>query len=327
MMEKLQDKFGREINYLRLSVTDRCNLRCTYCMPERGMTFEPKEHLLSYEELLNLVDVMGALGINKIRLTGGEPFVRADLMYFINELSKKPYLEQISITSNLTLIRPHLDELEAFGIKDINVSLDCLDRQKFKAITRRDEYEEVSGALYEMIARGFNLKVNCVVMKGVNEDQILPLVALAKDQPISVRFLEEMPFNGSGGKVEAPMNYKDILAIIEKQYDYTKMIDGPHSTSQNYQIAGFKGSFGVIPSFSRTFCGDCNRLRMSATGEIRTCLYGHSQLNLKEMLRSGASTEALKEALLIAVANKPKNGFAAAEENEKEYLSMTKLGG
>ncbi|WP_425390735.1 GTP 3',8-cyclase MoaA [Ekhidna sp.] len=326
-MKKLQDKFGREINYLRLSVTDRCNLRCTYCMPERGMVFEPKEHILSYEELLKLADLMGEMGINKIRLTGGEPFVRADLMYFINELSKKPYLEKISITSNLTLIRPHLDELERLGVKDINVSLDCLDRQKFKEITRRDEYEEVSGALHEMIARNFNLKVNCVVMQGVNEDQILPLIELAKEHPVSVRFLEEMPFNGSGGKVETPMNYKDILSIIEKEYDYNKMIDGPHSTSQNYQIAGFKGSFGVIPSFSRTFCGDCNRLRMSATGEIRTCLYGNSQLNLRDILRSGASREEVKEALMVAVANKPKDGFAAAEENEKEYLSMTKLGG
>ena len=326
-MKKLQDKFGREINYLRLSVTDRCNLRCTYCMPERGMTFEPKEHLLSYEELLQLVDVMGEMGINKIRLTGGEPFVRADLMYFIKALAKKSYLDKISITSNLTLIRPHLDELERLGIKDINVSLDCMDRQKFKEITRRDEYEEVSAALNEMIARDFNLKVNCVVMKGVNEDQILPLIELVREHPVSVRFLEEMPFNGSGGKVETPMNYKDILSIIEKEYDYTKMIDGPHSTSQNYQIAGFKGSFGVIPSFSRTFCGDCNRLRMSATGEIRTWLYGHSQLNLKEMLRSGATNEELKDALRLAVANKSKDGFAAAEENEKEYLSMTKLGG
>ncbi|WP_421764692.1 GTP 3',8-cyclase MoaA [Ekhidna sp.] len=326
-MKKLQDKFGREINYLRLSVTDRCNLRCTYCMPERGMVFEPKEHILSYEELLNLVDVMGEMGISKIRLTGGEPFVRADLMYFIKELSKKPYLEKISITSNLTLIRPHLDELESLGVKDINVSLDCLDRQKFKEITRRDEYEEVSAALYEMIARDFNLKVNCVVMEGVNEDQILPLIELAKEHLVSVRFLEEMPFNGLGGKVETPMNYKDILSVIEKEHDFTKMIDGPHSTSQNYQIAGFKGSFGVIPSFSRTFCGDCNRLRMTATGEIRTCLYGHSQLNLRDILRSGASREEVKEALMVAVANKPKDGFAAAEENEKEYLSMTKLGG
>lgn len=327
MMEKLQDKFGREINYLRLSVTDRCNLRCTYCMPERGMTFEPKEHLLTYEELLNLVDVMDSMGINKIRLTGGEPFVRADLMHFVRELTNRSFLKQISITSNLTLIRPHLDELESLAVRDINVSLDCLDQKKFLEITKRDAYGEVSDALHEMIDRGFNLKVNCVVMRGVNEDQILPLIDLAKDHPISVRFLEEMPFNGAGGKAETPINYKDILSVIGQAYEYTKMIDGPHSTSQNYQIAGFKGSFGVIPSFSRTFCGDCNRLRMSATGEIRTCLYGHSQLNLRDMLRSGATNDELKEALLIAVANKPKDGFAAAEENEKQYLSMTKLGG
>ncbi|MEP1097677.1 MAG: GTP 3',8-cyclase MoaA [Cyclobacteriaceae bacterium] len=326
-MEKLKDKFGREISYLRLSVTDRCNLRCTYCMPERGLKFAPKQTLLSYEELLELADVLGSVGINKIRITGGEPFVRADLIAFLRELAAKPYLEKISITSNLTLIRQHLEELQSVGIQDVNVSLDCLERERFKEITRRDEFEEVERTLYEMIDRGFNIKINCVAMAGVNEDQIIPLMNLAKERPVSVRFLEEMPFNGSGSEFQRTLNYKTILDIISKEFEFTKLLDEPSSTSQNYAIEGFAGSFGVIPSFSRTFCGDCNRLRLAATGEVRTCLYGRDELNLRDMLRNGDSEDAMRLALSEAVLNKPKDGFAAADENKKEYLSMTKLGG
>ncbi len=324
---KLNDKFGREINYLRLSVTDRCNLRCTYCMPERGMAFAQREQLLSYEELLLLVDTLGELGISKVRLTGGEPFVRTDLPYFLKELRKRIFLEQISITSNLTLIRPHLDELLDLDIRDINVSLDALDKQKFFDITRRDEFDEVSKSLHLMIEKGFNLKLNCVVMKGKNEDQILPLLNFTKEHPVSVRFLEEMPFNGSGQGSSEVLKYKQILSLIETHYKYSPLIHEPSSTSQNYQIDGFKGTFGVIPSFSRTFCGDCNRLRLAATGEMRTCLYGQNQLNLKELLRSGIPKNQMKKEIIEAVMHKPENGFAASNENEEKYLSMIKLGG
>jgi cyclic pyranopterin phosphate synthase len=296
-------------------------------MPASGMTFAQKQTLLSYEELLSLADIMGSVGINKVRITGGEPFVRADLMSFLKELSTKSYLDKISITSNLTLIQPHLDELEKIGIKDVNVSLDSLNKENFRAITRRDEFTKVESALHEMIDRNFNIKINCVVMAGVNEDQIIPMLNLAKEKPVSVRFLEEMPFNGSGVELPKTISYQQILSEIEKKFTFTKMLDEPSSTSQNYEIDGFAGSFGVIPSFSRTFCGECNRLRLSSTGEIRTCLYGQNQLNLRDMLRDGEKKESIQTALLNAVLNKPKDGFAAADENEKTYLSMTKLGG
>jgi len=323
---ELKDKFGRKINYLRLSVTDRCNLRCTYCMPEQGLAFAKRDTLLSYEEILLLMDILGDLGISKIRITGGEPFVRRDLMYLLRELRKKPFLEAISITSNLTVIRPHVDELLDLGIRDVNVSLDALDSQKFFEITKRDEYEEVHQTLMQMIKKGFNIKVNCVVMKGTNEDQVLPLLGLAKDHPVSVRFLEEMPFNGSGEARSKVMNYNEILSLISHRYDYSPLIDEASSTSKNYKIDGFAGAFGIIPSFSRTFCGDCNRLRLAVTGEVRTCLYGGDVLNLRDMLRSDRSDE-IKEALIRAVGLKQKDGFAAAAENEENYLSMTKLGG
>lgn len=327
MEAKLTDKFGRKINYLRLSVTDRCNLRCAYCMPERGLDFAPRRDLLTYEELLELMQILGRAGIDKVRITGGEPFVRNDLISFLEALSYNPYIRKISITSNLTLIRPHLEKLLELNIRDVNVSLDALDREKFHQIARRDEFVEVEEVMYEMIRMGFNLKLNCVVMGGTNDDQVLPLLRLAEKHPVSVRFLEEMPFNGSGGASGQALDYRQILALIGAEYAYTKLIDLPSSTSQNYQIEGFKGNFGVIPSFSRTFCGDCNRLRLAATGEVRTCLYGKGQLNLRDLLRSGCSEGEILEALRNAIWQKPKDGFEAAEENERTYLSMTKLGG
>lgn len=326
-MNKLEDKFGRQITYLRLSVTDRCNLRCNYCMPEMGMTFAPKKEILSYEEMLILSELLGELGINKIRITGGEPFVRKDLIYFLKNLVSLPSIDQVSITSNLTLIKPYLVELKQLGITSINVSLDALEKQKFFKITRRDVFEEVRSTLYEMIEMEFKLKINCVVMKDQNEDQIIPLLELARLNNLSVRFLEEMPFNGMGESKSELLNYKEILALIEEQYEFSRLIDEPSSTSMNYKIDGFEGNFGIIPSFSRTFCGECNRLRLSATGEIRTCLYGGNELNLRDMLRSGRSVEEMKKELILAVDRKPKDGFSAAEQNERTYLSMTKLGG
>ncbi len=321
----LQDKFRRQINYLRLSVTDRCNLRCTYCMPERGMTFAQKDNLLSFEEILRLVDTLGDAGVNKIRITGGEPFVRTDLIELLEKLAQRPFLKSIGITSNLTVIKPYISRLKDLGITNINVSLDALEEDKFNQITRRNEFKQVKANLDQMIDEGFDLKVNCVVMKGRNEDQILPLIEYSKENKISVRFLEEMPFNGSGKQNET-LSYQDILDIISREYKYTRLVDLPNSTSQNYHIDGFDGSFGVIPSFSRTFCGQCNRLRVSATGDVRTCLYGKDELNVRDLMRNGANDQTIQNAIQAVVLKKPIDGFVASDQNG-EFQSMTKLGG
>jgi cyclic pyranopterin phosphate synthase len=225
------------------------------------------------------------------------------------------------------LIRPYLQELKELNITDINVSLDALSREKFLEISRRDVFDEVNETLLEMIERGFQLKINCVLMSGKNEDQIIPLLELAKEHPLSVRFLEEMPFNGLGEEVKNVMTFQDILNQIEQSYTFHKLKDEYSSTSMNYGIAGFKGTFGVIPSFSRTFCGTCNRLRLSATGEVRTCLYGGNELNIKDRLRAGDSALQIQEAVQQVVGRKPKDGFEAAALNKENYLSMTKLGG
>jgi cyclic pyranopterin phosphate synthase len=294
-------------------------------MPERGMTFAHKDNLLTFEEILHLVDMLGTMGVEKIRITGGEPFVRTDLIHLLEQLADRPFLKSIGITSNLTVIAPYISRLKELGIVDVNVSLDAMDATSFKQITRRDEFQQVYQNLLRMEEEGFNLKVNCVVMKGKNEDQIIPLMELVRDKNISVRFLEEMPFNGTGAQNET-LTYQDILSTIGEHYRFTKLIDLPNSTSQNYQIDGFNGNFGVIPSFSRTFCGSCNRLRLAATGEVRTCLYGKDELNLRDLLRNGASADMIKHAIQAAVLNKPVDGFAAADGLNK-YESMTKLGG
>lgn len=326
-MSQLKDSFGRQIKYLRLSVTDRCNLRCTYCMPERGMKFASKPNLFSTDEMIRLVSLLGNLGIEKIRFTGGEPFVREGFMDVLKGVVEKSSIKQIGITTNLTIIEEYIDDLKGLGIKDINASLDAVDSNKFFAITRRNDFGKVWKNLTQLLDHGFNLKLNCVVMKGVNEDQIQPMLDIAKEYPVAIRFLEEMPFNGLGVEKNQFINYTEILSRIKESYEYTRLIDSESSTSMNYKIDGFQGSFGVIPSFSRTFCGTCDRLRISATGAVRTCLYGKDQANVLTQMRNGASDEELSEWLITLVKKKEKDGFDASDQNDRKYLSMTKLGG
>ena len=305
----LVDKFGRRINYLRLSVTDRCNLRCSYCMPEHGMKFSERKDLLTYEEILKIVSLLGKEGVNKIRLTGGEPFVRRDLINLIRALKQAKFLRKLAITTNITLIQEHIEELERLGVWDVNVSLDAVERKKFHEITRRDEYDVVKKNLDDLIKEGFEVKINCVVMKGKNEDQILPMIELAKEnENVDVRFLEEMPFNGSGVAGQEVLNYQGIIDRINARHELFRLTEETSSTAQLYTIPGYLGKIGIIPSYSRTFCGDCNRLRLSATGDLRTCLYGQSQLNLRDMLRGGSTDHGIIKAIKDAVIAKPISG-------------------
>lgn len=327
-MSVLIDKYGRTLNYLRLSVTDRCNLRCYYCMPEEGIAFARKADLLGLDETTVLMQVFGDLGVNKVRITGGEPFVRSGIIDFLEKLTTQEGIREVTITTNGTLIEQHLPTLLGLGIRKINLSLDALTRERFFRITRRDCFEQVMAVLYQMLDAGFELKLNCVVAAGKNTEDILPFIALTKEHSISVRFLEEMPFNGGDHLHAACWNYKDILAHIKDEYpDFEKLPAEPSSTSVNYRVPSHTGSFGIIPAFSRTFCGTCNRLRLSATGELRTCLYGPPALNLRDMLRIGASDAALKAAIIDAIAGREKDGFAAEAANAAIHHSMSALGG
>ncbi|MEX2568692.1 MAG: GTP 3',8-cyclase MoaA [Cyclobacteriaceae bacterium] len=329
MQPKLIDSYGRELNYLRLSVTDRCNFRCYYCMPEEGIDFVHRKDLLTYEELEYLTGIFGELGVNKVRITGGEPFVRNGIIHFLRSLSQIPSIKHITVTSNGTINLEQIHQLKIMGIKKINISLDSLDRKRFFEMTRRDKFEEVFSCILSLLEKEFTVKLNCVVDDNKNTEDIIPFVKLTKDYPLSVRFLEEMPFNGTE-KFELPKwNHVALLEYISSHFpNLYKIRDEKNSTSVNYQIPGYLGTFGIIPSFSRTFCGTCNRIRLSATGEMRTCLYGPPALNLRDILRNGANKEEMKSEIIKAVAKKEKDGFEAEALNAKApKKSMSFLGG
>ncbi len=326
----LIDQHNRIVNYLRLSVTDKCNLRCFYCMPEEGIPFYKKDKVLSYEEMLRICSLLTAEGVNKIRITGGEPFVRKDLPYFLKELAALKAAPEINITTNATLLGPHIPLLKSIGVKSINVSLDALDEQRFFEITRRNVYRTVFDNLNALIEHGFDIKLNCVVMKDRNIEDLIPLAELSRHKNISVRFLEEMPFDGqSGVRGALDWSYLKIKDYLTAHFGAMEKLPAPpNSTSQNFRIKGFKGTTGIIPSFSRTFCGSCNRIRLSANGDFRTCLYGPAAINLRDELRAGHSDLILLEKIQQALNQKAANGFLAEQEN-KELLkdSMAHLGG
>lgn len=331
-MATLFDNHGRPLTYARLAVTDRCNLRCFYCMPEEGIQYVPKKELLTYEETERLVRLLAGLGITKIRITGGEPFVRADLMHLIEKIAQTPGITEIHLTTNGILTEPHIPDLVRLGVRSVNLSLDTLDAARFRRITRRDAFAHTWRTLEALLRHGLQVKINAVVMDNQNTEDILPLVALTQHLPVAVRFIEEMPFNG--GSHHRPVlvwTYKKILDHIRQGYPHLqKMADDPHGTAANYRIPGHLGSVGVIAAFSRTFCGTCNRIRITAQGTLKTCLYDGGVLDLKEKMRAGFSDDHLVEALLHAFAHRPASGWEAAQQSSTHRAareSMSTIGG
>lgn len=326
----LIDNHNRKINYLRLAVTDRCNLRCNYCMPSEGIDFAKNDKLFTIEELVKLSEIVVSQGIDKIRITGGEPFVRKDLMVLLRKLAVLDGLNDISITTNATLIGPYITELKELGITNVNVSLDAINKETFNKITRRDTYDTVHSNLIKLITEGFNVRINFIVLDGQNTKDIIPILELMKHYNVSIRFLEEMPFNGGSKEFSTiKWNYKSIFNHIKKAFPNIEKLESPAtSTSINYKIRGHKSTFGLIPSFSRTFCGSCNRLRISATGDIITCLYAKPSANLIAILRDNSSVDAVKEQILKAVGSRAKTGFEAQEKYDGIFSnSMTSIGG
>ncbi len=327
----LIDRHGRRINYVRLAVTDRCNLRCFYCMPEEGIQFLEKKSILTYEEMLRLLHVFKGIGVDKIRITGGEPFVRKDLIYFLKEVKKEIQPQEFAITTNATLTHLYMDDLPEL-FQTVNVSLDSLDAERFFKITRRDDFKKVFENIQELIRSGIQVKINAVVMNEKNIEDIISFVEWTRNENIEVRFIEEMPFNGTREKDKiSDWNYVKILQHIQSKFKNITKIETPvSSTSMMYQVNGFTGKFGIIPAFSRTFCGTCNRIRITAKGELLTCLYSSSGTNLLQELRQNKSEEELEKIIRNAVLEKEKNGFEAAKKRNgfiPIYESMTTIGG
>ncbi len=328
----LVDKFGRHITYLRLAVTDRCNFRCQYCMPAEGLNFENSQGLLHYEEMIKLVTALSELGVNKIRLTGGEPFVRKDFIYFLKNLNKIKGLDEINITTNGTLIYKYYEQLKKIKIGSINLSIDSLDEENFNRITRRNLYDRVWQTFNELLENGFNTKLNVVTLPNENTHEIKDFVELTKNRAVSVRFIEEMAFNGTGERDVIEIWNKDrIYYEISKHFNDIEALKSPKSsTSVNYKVKGYKGTFGIIPANTRTICGGCNRIRITATGDLKLCLFDDGAFNLREFLRKGANKNQLKELFTKLIHKKPENGFIA-EKNRTKFgkvsESMSTIGG
>ena len=323
----LIDNYGRTINYMRLAVTDRCNLRCTYCMPKDGLDWLSQKELMTYEEMYKISSLLVAMSVQKIRITGGEPFIRKGMMPFLSSLSKISGLQQLTVTTNGVLTAPLVPELKKIGIRSVNLSLDTLDRNRFIAIAHRDELTQVLETLKVLLHHGIEVKINTVVMEKKNIADIIPLVELTKTLPVSVRFIEEMPFNGGGN--ERPVlhwNYQRILETIRECFPTIQKIpDAPNSTSYNYHIPGHKGNVGVIAAYSRLFCGTCDRIRITPIGTVQTCLYDQGAFNIKDAMRSGVNEEQLGMMLKNVVLKKAKDGWEA--EKIPVHESMATIGG
>lgn len=328
----LTDNYGRTLNYLRVAVTDRCNLRCTYCMPEEGINFVSRQELLDYEELIRLLRIFVKMGTKKIRLTGGEPFVRKDLMVFLEMISELEGLEQWSITTNGTNTSRHIPDLKRLGVHSVNLSLDTLDKERFAKMTRRDRFPFVWKTLENLVEHEINTKVNMVVMKGVNTEDLVPMAALTKEMPIEVRFIEEMPFNGGDHQsANTTWSYQQIREELENGFGpLEELSTSANSTALLYKIPGSRGNLGIIPAFSRTICQSCNRLRLTPQGVIKTCLYDTGVFNMRDLIRAGATDEQVMDAIGEAVKMKARDGFEAekiSQRNFGSFESMTTIGG
>ena len=300
-------------------------------MPSQGINVVPRQELLSYKEMYRLIRVLTELGIKKVRLTGGEPFVRKDFIAFLEMLSYNDLLDEINITTNGALISKYISKLEKLEkVKKVNLSIDSLVKDKFSKITRRDVFSEVYNAFEILEKSSLDLKLNVVVQSGFNTDEIVDFVRLTKDKNIVVRFIEEMPFNGKGQRdIRENWTFKKILNEIKTEFDVSEVYSGKSSTSRNYTINNHLGSVGIIPAFTRTICNDCNRIRITSTGTFKNCLFDDGVFNLRDFIRKGASNKDLKELFLRLVKQKPENGFIA-EANRKGGMaseSMSTIGG
>ncbi|MCB0706694.1 MAG: GTP 3',8-cyclase MoaA [Saprospiraceae bacterium] len=330
--EVLIDNHGRRINYLRLAVTDRCNLRCFYCMPEEGIKYVDRLDLMTYEEMLRLIRILAEMGVNKLRITGGEPFVRKGLKGFIEKIHATPGMEDIRLTTNGTVSQSLIKDFRRMGIRGVNLSLDTLDKERFFAITRRDVLPGVLESLQALQDAGIPTKVNTVVMAGRNTADIISLAELAREQVQEVRFIEEMPFNGGASRPD-PENWDHLRILSHLMENYPGMTPEPVSfgdTAVRYQVPGFKGKLGIIAAYSRTFCGSCNRLRLTPTGTVKTCLYDSGVFNIRDLMRQGATDEQVGIAIRDAVGHRARNGFEA-EKNQQFHgparESMSTIGG
>ncbi|XP_014282134.1 molybdenum cofactor biosynthesis protein 1 isoform X2 [Halyomorpha halys] len=304
----LTDNHGRVHTYLRISLTEKCNLRCNYCMPEEGVKLTKKPELLTTNEILTLSELFVKQGVNKIRLTGGEPTIHKDLLHIVESLKNISGLEQVAITTNGVTLTKQLVNLQRAGLDVLNISLDTLKSEKYERITRRKGWARVIAGIDLAIQLGYNpVKINVVAMRGFNDDEIIDFVEFTKDRPVDVRFIEYMPFTGNKWETQKMIPFSEMKSMIQAKYpNFSALPNNPNDTSKAYHVPGFKGQLGFITSMSEHFCGSCNRIRLMADGSLKVCLFGNSEISLRDALRNGCSEEDLLLMIGAAVKRKKK---------------------
>ena len=323
------DKLNRKIDYLRISVIDRCNLRCVYCMPEEGIESIPHDEILTYDEILRICEIVSELGIRKIKITGGEPLVRKDIVNLIRDIKNIDKIEQVTLTTNGILLHEMLDDLYDAGIDAINISLDTLNKDNFKKITRRDGLEKVLMSIDKAYDLGIRVKINCLAIRDFNLRELVEIASFAKDREIDVRFIELMPIGF--GKKYTQIDNDEILSILESRFGTFEIVtekrgNGP---AKYYRNQNMKGCIGFISAISHEFCESCNRIRLTSSGFLKLSLHYNKGIDLKEPIRNGISDEDLKKLIHDTIWNKPishKFGHAS-EEQDIELKNMVQIGG
>ena len=319
----MRDNYGRNINYLRISVTDRCNLRCVYCMPEEGVKSLSHDEILRFEDTIKIVKAAATLGINKIRYTGGEPLVMKDIDKLIYQTSKVQGIEDISITTNGILLSDMAEDLKKAGLKRVNISLDTLDKDKFKSITRIGDLDKVMEGIYKCLSLDLQpVKINTVLMRGINDSEFVDFLNLTREIPVDIRFIELMPI-GEGVKMYEK-NKLSFMEILEQYPELIKIETEKSSTAELYKLQGAKGRIGFISPVSCKFCDHCNKIRLTSTGTIKPCLHSKEEINLRKYLNN---EEMLISALKAAILNKPLEHHLKEESASRSVKVMSQIGG
>jgi molybdenum cofactor biosynthesis protein A len=328
--KKITDAFGRVHDYLRISLTDRCNLRCTYCMPAEGIVLRDKSEFMTSEEIIEIASTFVKMGVKKIRLTGGEPLIKKDIVNILTQLSQLPI--ELTLTTNAVLVDKYIDTFKNIGIKSLNVSLDSLKGERMNTISRREYFARIMANIDLLIESEIDVKVNVVLMKGVNDDEILDFIEYTKFNKVDVRFIEFMPFSGNEWDRSKMVSLQEILDIANEQFpSIQKLEEKPNFTSRNYRVDGYVGTFGVISTVSNPFCDSCNRIRLTADGKVKNCLFSAEESDLLTQLRNG---DDIRPVIRAAVASKKEKlaGMDSFEtEQGKEIFSknrsMISIGG
>lgn len=325
---QLLDSHRRQHRYLRIAVTDRCNLRCTYCMPAEGHAWQSSTQLLTFGEILRVASMLAGEGVRKIRLTGGEPLLRTGIPDLVAELRAIPGIDTVAITSNGTRLAAQAAALRGAGLDAVNISLDTLRADRFRAITRRDDHDAVLAGIAAALREGFRtVKLNMVVMRGVNDDEIEDFVSLTRDACMQVRFIEYMPFDANGWDADRLLPGAGLRARVAEKFRLHAIGTGESAVARSYAVDGHRGTLGFISSMTEHFCEGCDRLRLTADGALKICLFSEGEVNIRDLLRAGVADEDILAAVRTALAGKWRAHPGAKELVQLHNRSMIRIGG